>query len=135
MASIEQALTSRIQGDASVGAVIGDRFYPMKLPAQVTLPAATYQKISNVPTHVHGAKAEQLRPRFQVTSWGATFSDAMSAANAIQTSLDGFEGTMGSGGNTKDVYSCLLADDRHDNSPEVGLYWVQRDYFIHHIGD
>jgi len=43
MTDINAAFVKHMKDSAAVGAVIGDRIYPLSLPAGVTLPAATYQ--------------------------------------------------------------------------------------------
>lgn len=86
---IQQIVRTVVIGDANVEALIGEKFYPMRLPEKETLPAATYRVVSGDPdTTLEGDSFEDA-VRIQVTSWGDKYDDAQAVFNAIRQAIKG----------------------------------------------
>lgn len=87
--SIESGLYAKVTGNAGVSALIGTRLYPLVLPQNPTLPAASYQVISGDSAYTIGTQAAQIRkPRFQISAWASSYDTAKSVIRAIRTALD-----------------------------------------------
>lgn len=126
--SIETALYAEMVADTGIAALVSTRVYPVQLPQSPTLPAITYQRISGSRTYVMGQPSINANPRFQITSWGATYSSAQSVAAAIRALLDGFKGELGS-----DKHAGVrLVNDYDISDPETGRYGIAADYIIWH---
>jgi hypothetical protein len=66
---IEKHIRSYVLASSAIRAVIGTRFYPIKLPQNPTLPAMTLQRISGVRFPPLKGRASVARPRFQFDIW------------------------------------------------------------------
>lgn len=74
--------------DGAVGALVSDRVYPMVLPQQPTMPAISYQQISN-PVASEGT-LELRQPRFQFNCFADTAIAARALANALVGQMRGW---------------------------------------------
>lgn len=87
--SMETDVRSLILSDGGVSALIGARLYPLRLPQDVTLPAATYQRIVTTPhntlTGAHGSATALL----QLDSYAPTYGGAEALSEALMTAIDG----------------------------------------------
>src|SRR3990167_8769767 len=68
----ETLLISALEGDAAVQTHAGTRIYPLVLPQKPTLPAITFQRVSNVRVNSFDAGGGIDNPLLQVDSWAAT---------------------------------------------------------------
>lgn len=122
---IEEELTSWLQANI---ALVANRVYPMKLPQNPTLPAITYQKISGLRVQSHDGPSGLAYPRFQVSCWGESYSDAKQVAEEVRQDLDGYQGLMG----VVQVGAALLQNEIDFYIPETGYYHVPVDFIIWH---
>lgn len=98
--------------------------YPVVLPQNPTLPAMTYQRISDaLASHVSGAST-LTQSRVQVDCWGRTYASAKALANQVITALDGYEGDFKS--------IVLTTRDFFEEGSEI--YRVSVDVSIWHRG-
>lgn len=67
--SFEAALYSGLVGHAGLAALVGTRVYPMRLPANVTFPAITYERVSTPREHTINNTPVAAEPRFQFDIW------------------------------------------------------------------
>lgn len=112
-----------------VGVVgIGGRMYPETLPQMPTLPAITYQVVSEWrrPT-MHGTDGLP-RTRVQVDCWARTSLEARAIADAVREAVDGFSGLMGSPGT--EIGGLFAANTFSSYDPEAKMYRVSRDYVV-----
>lgn len=93
--TIEEAMVAAFMGSATIGALAGDRIYPLTIPQDVALPAAAYQRISGPRTLAHDGPSGLAFARFQVTCTAATYAAAKTLAQAFRVLVDGYRGTMG----------------------------------------
>lgn len=125
---LETALVAHMNGTAGVTALISHRFYPITLPQNPVLPAATFQLITEPRIHtLDGAVAP--KPYVQVDCWGRTMEEALNVGYAISTALDGYRGTLGG---SLVVSSCLQKARRHIFEPETQEYRVSLDFSFCH---
>ncbi len=94
MANIEDTLFSRLTNDSAVTAVLGSRFYPVKLPQGYIAPACLYRRIDEVPVHAQGTSATAMSARIQFDVFAKTFAEAKNAINKIRESLDALDSTV-----------------------------------------
>jgi len=127
---IGQALKARLTGYAGLSALIGSRVYPLRLPQGATLPAVTYQRISNLYLSSHDNAGGTARPRFQFNCWGLTYASAQAVNIQLRAALNGYKGTVTVGLETLRIQGALIADEREDADPDSGLWWISADYFI-----
>jgi hypothetical protein len=117
---------------------VGDRIYPLMLPQGATLPAVTYQTISDIfLTHhttaqdhpVHTPMREQTT-RIQFNCYGRTYDEAEALRNELLAVAVGYRGTWG------DVeVGAVFADlGLDDFEPEPNHWrWLQ-DLIVKHRG-
>ena len=92
--SLETELVTRLEDDAGVGAVAGDRFYPIILRQNPTLPATVYRRISGPRLQNLTGNAGRGTARIQFDHWSKTYVEAQALAAAVRESLNGFIGTL-----------------------------------------
>ena len=80
----ETLLISALEGDAAVTTHVGTRIYPLVLPQKPTLPAITFQRVSNVRINSFDAGGGIDNPLLQVDSWAATRKAARELAMEIK---------------------------------------------------
>lgn len=117
--TLEEALQAHLT--TSLG---GPKVYPLQLPAGVTLPAVTYQRVSTAPT-AHRDGPTHGRARFQIDGWGSSFAAAVSLRGAIQTALHGWTQAA-----HPRVDATQWAGSHALLEPETGRWHVLLDYFI-----
>lgn len=95
--NIRAGLRAHLVADAGVTAEVGTRVYPEMMPQNPTLPALTYQQVSqqNVDETLQGSSQLGVA-RFQISCYAEKYIDADSAARAVDAAMQDFAGTMGS---------------------------------------
>lgn len=130
---IEQALKEQLLMTAPVKALVGDKiFYVGNIPQDVSTPYIALQKISDVHGKVFSGPNRLQIARIQITIIDTSWLNCKNIADAIQTGIDGFTGTMGSG-NGVEVGLCSHDND-NDLPPEteLKLYGVAADYILNY---
>jgi len=127
--NIEEALYAHVTGDASIAALISDRFYPLRAPQGAALPYAVYQRISTPRIRSQSGPSGLARPRFQVTCYASSYSQSRQLANLMRISLDGFRGTMGGG---VSVGAVFLENEMDTYEDETGAFGTPMDFIIWH---
>jgi len=129
---IEQALMTYLLTQTGITDYIGRRIYFVEAPQETEQPYMVINKISGVRKNSHEGNSHLAHPRFQFSVFGSKYSDCKNIISALQTSLQGYSGTMGGGGG---VYvGNALYDDETDLDPgdSKGLFGVAADYLIWH---
>lgn len=128
MAELEEAVYSRLNGNAGVSAIVGTRIYPEKIPQEATLPAVAYARISARRARSHSGPGGLARPRIQVTCVAASYSEAKALAAATRKALDG----IGVGGPVTvggvEVHGSWLDTDADEYGDAEGLHSVRQDF-------
>lgn len=136
MGTVGEGLRAILAGAAGVAAIIGaapnTRFYPVQLPQEPTLPAASYQIVSE--DRPHSSQQGPLKlvaARVQVDTWALTQSDAYALAEEIRKVLDGYVGTSAGV-----VFQNIVLDaTREFFETEPDEYRVSRDYRVWFVED
>lgn len=120
----------------SSGLSVGARVYPLSLPQDATLPAMTYQVISDVPVVVHDDQqdhpgytgARYSIARVQFNCYGSTYDEAEALCDELLSLAVGYRGLWG----TVEVDS-VLPETRLDDWEEAPvLYRAIQDLQIGH---
>lgn len=129
MAQIGEVIFSKLSAHAGLSALVGTRISPQPLAQRPTLPAVTFQKISNAFGSDRGdsGKATIERPRYQFDCYGATYSSAHSVAQQLREAL----AAIAQASNPR-VDVAYLQDELDYYEPETGRYRVIVDAFIWH---
>jgi len=96
MATIEDAIYSKLSGTSGITALVGRRIYPVVLPQKCKLPAITYDKVSDPQIHTMGSESNPCHPRFTIHVWGETLKNVIDIAEQVKTALKYYTGTIAS---------------------------------------
>lgn len=88
---IEETIVEMVLDDNKITGYIDDRFYPEKLPQDVTLPAIVYTKISAPEFH----DIDVAYPRFQFSCFSKDLTECKNMAIAIKELFQRFKGVVG----------------------------------------
>lgn len=85
----ESSIYSTLSNDSGVSNLVSSRIYPNRRPQDSALPSIMYfRAVTNPENELKGgAGIDQIR--YQIESYGATFSDARSVADAVRTAMEG----------------------------------------------
>jgi hypothetical protein len=83
--SVETDFFAAITGDAGINPLIGTRLYPVRLPDDVTLPAAAYWVVSTMPIGSGGCK----QSRVQLDLYATTYNGVKAIRDAVIAFVDG----------------------------------------------
>ncbi len=128
MAVVEEAIYSRLSTHAGVSALVGSRIYPSLMPQNVTLPALTYIKVAGPRVSAMSIDTGVARPRFQVSCWSQTYSQAKALAAQVRAALQRWRGTESG----VVIQASFMENeiDLYDNETE--LHHVALDFEISH---
>lgn len=89
-----KAAHNALLNSAAVVAIAGTRFYPSRLPPNVTFPAVVYTVVSKISEDsFQTSTAETLKQsRVQIDSYARAYDDAQALAEAISNYLTALEG-------------------------------------------
>lgn len=97
--SVESEIYSRLSGYADLTALVGAKIYPLTIPPAIALPALSYFKVSDIPTHAMGSDGDIKTVRVQVSCWAATYNAVKSIEVQVRAALSRYRG-----GNIKDCF-------------------------------
>jgi len=115
---------------------VGERVYPLTLPQGVTLPAITYQVVSDVMTTSHSTAQDhptwtglaRSDSRVQFDCYGSTYDEAEALCDELRLLTVGYRGTWG-----EVEVDSVLPDVRLDDWDETpGVWRVIQDLIIGH---
>ena len=111
--------------------IVGDdgseRLYPSPLPQGATLPAVTYQDISDVQFYSNDNQTCYSRKRYQIDAWASTRTESERVAIQIWQAMSGYAGTWGS----HDIGFVKRVDGHTDYEPATKLWRYRSDFMIH----
>jgi hypothetical protein len=127
---IEQALLTKLTGTAALTALVGERIELVRPRQDIEAPYIALQKISDVHGKVFAAPEKLQTARFQLSIFASTYKACKDIADAVQTAIDGFTGTMGGAGGLSvgDCWHDGETDLPYDS--ELNLYGLAVDYLI-----
>lgn len=132
---LHPALFAFLVADAAIAASVPAgsgkyHIYPNVLPQSVQTTSIVYQEVSQLGDHHNEGPSGIARTRLQIAAWAKTPPAARALALLIKARLDGYRGTMGSGGAAVTVQGVFLQDQRDLYDDKVELHGKQADYFI-----
>jgi len=92
--SIIAELVQYVNNHPALAAVQVSRFYPIQLPQRPTLPASTYQIVSNMPGYSQDGLSYEA-PRVQIDCYAKTYAEAHTLADAFLAALAGWHAAFG----------------------------------------
>lgn len=127
------ATITRLQADASIVALVGDRIYSDELPLSPAYPAITVNLISDInDDNTHNSTAAHAR--IQCTSWAAGVGSgvARDLSQLIKKSLHRLTNTvLPSGTDPVPVISIFDAGSHPDVNPDVNpKIWMEHRDFV-----
>lgn len=130
--SIKSGLADYLSENAGIAALAGDRVYPVALPQNIkSRPAMTYMRLpSDHDQNIQKASGTSLG-KFRLSSWGTTYKQADTLAEAARAAMQGFIGVMGD----VTVSAVTLKNDYDDyaepiDAKSAGDFVVQHEYHI-----
>lgn len=129
MAELEEAVYAILVEDAAVGALVGTRVYPQRIPQDVELPAVAYSRISTRRAQRHGGTGEGrrlARARVQVNCEAGSYGQAKALASAVVGALDGVQTTVAGVW----VQGSWAEGEGDEYGETDGIYGVRQDFMI-----
>lgn len=124
---MESALQKLITSSAGFTALASTRLYPVLLPDEAKLPAATYQTISAIPIYALEGRINLTQYRVQIEVFATTYTGAKGLAAAISDVIDAYSGVLADGSRfdsvTLESYTDLYQSDAR-------VYSVSTDWII-----
>jgi hypothetical protein len=103
------------------------RIYPAPMPQGTTLPAITYQAISDVQMYSNGNDTCYRQMRYQLDCWSDSHQEAVRVDGVTRQALSGYAGQWGA----HDIGFVKRATGSAHYEPETQLRRVRSDYLIH----
>jgi len=128
---IEQALMTFLNAQSGITDLVSTRIYFRKAPQDVAKPYLVLFKVSGIREHSHDGSSHLAHPRFQLSAFATTYSEAKEIIAAVQAALQAYSGTMGGDGGVY-VNGCFYEDESDFFETETSLYHVSADYIIWH---
>lgn len=134
--SFEESLFAHLTSvDAQVGAAVGDRVYPTRLPERPDFPAVTWKRVDARRIYTYGPPEDTDQPwvtaRIQFDCWAKTPDEAMAVGSAVLADLSGYGGDMAG----KLIGSSLTANELDDFEPATKLHRRILDFLISYEDD
>jgi len=99
------------------------------MPQNVTLPAVTYELISDPRGNTHQGPDGTVEARYQVTAWSQSYQQAKTLSLQVKNALQGYRGPMGTG---VAVASIFAAGGRDLFDDDLRIFYVASDFFINY---
>jgi hypothetical protein len=128
VATIKQALFSRLTTDAGIAAVVGARCYPEAAPQEAAYPRITYQRIGQLTHQKIKGRTGLVTESLQIDCWAKAATGAANAAEElaalVATRLAEFPWTAGG----IYVQAARIQDSRDlsELEAEGGEQWTRR---------
>lgn len=128
---IEQAILTELGKNSTLTGLVSSRIYYVKAPQDVTEPYIVFFKVSSPRNHSYSGSSHLAESLFQFSVFSTTYTEAKSIVAQIQTSLQGFTGTMGT---TPGVYvgSCFFDNETDLYENETKLFHIALDFTMLH---
>jgi len=132
MPDVGASLRSFILTDVSIAAAVGTRIYSDHLPQNATLPAITYQVISEIANENLTSSDELDEARVQIDCYGSTRSAANSLQQDVRNLLMAYRGKPG------DLYFKTITQatgqqyltDRPESGTDHHRYITSQDFSV-----
>lgn len=128
MSIIDEAIVYKVQNDSGLSALIGKKFYPLRMTQGAVPPAATYTKIDVISEHAYSTSATLFGTRYRFSALAKTAKEAKTIAIAFRTCFDGFSGTILS----LKIWGVLYLDEFESYDPDAELIEISVDFRVWH---
>lgn len=129
MKDIRPALRSFLLADADISALVGTRVYTIKMPQGVTADSLVFYRISGAGDYLMaGGLSGFFRQRIQIDAWCEDPDSANTLFNEVRECIDGYRGSMGTGGQEVTIQGVFLLNQGEDYDGEVEMYRVHGDF-------
>lgn len=119
-------LVGLMEDHSGIGAICGDRIYPLVLPQKPELPAITYQTISAVRSYHMQGEDGLPAYRVQIDAWASTMADADALGVQVRDCLSGFKGDA----DGTEMRGIFFDTERSFYESEPKLYRVSQDFIV-----
>jgi len=127
MASIEEALYSKLSNASAVTDLVSTRIYPVLAAQSASGDYIRYGKVSGQPYHTMQAPAGLRWARFSVMCHASTFSSCKAIAAAVLATLDGIAETVSS----VEIGACLSQEEVDlEYDDEARMYGRAVDFLV-----
>lgn len=128
---LEASLQQIIATSTDFNALAGTRLYPVLLPEDPALPAATYQRIFTTPLYALDGRVNFTEVRIQFDTWANDYGQAKQLMVAINAAIDNFSGKLSDG---TQVFGIQLdtCNDLYEDAARI--YRCSADYLIQFAG-
>jgi len=129
--SMESDMRTYMLSRSAINSLIGTRMYYHKPVQNPDFPYVTYFRVST-PTRVRSQEGDSdlVTARVQYSSWGLTPDSVEALADAIESEMKSFSGTIGS---TK-VYASIVENRNSLLDSESKFYHIPIDLMIQYDG-
>lgn len=124
---IDEEMRTYLLSIPGIVAEIVARIYPAPLPQGTTLPAMTYQLISDPQSYSNGNDTCYHVARYQLDCWSDSHQEAVRVDGVTRQALSGHSGQWGA----HDIGFVKRATGSAHFEPETQLRRVRSDYMIH----
>ena len=124
---IDEELKTFLLSIPGIVAEIVSRIYPAPLPQNATLPAVTYQAISDPQSYSNGNDTCYHLPRYQLDVWASSQKEAVRVDSTVRQALSGYSGQWGA----REIGFVRRGTGSSHYEPETKLRRVRSDYLIH----
>jgi hypothetical protein len=121
MATVADALVTRLLGDASLAGYVGTRVFPLGDGGHTQLPLGAYRRVSRDRVDHMAGKCDLVDQVYDFVWVGEHLQQAQAIADLAEARLDRFGGTVDVDGEDVVIEQCFLKDDRDEpDEPELG---------------
>ena len=124
---IDEEMRAFLLSIPGITEVIVERIFPAPMPQGTTLPAVTYQAVSDVPMYSNGNDTCYRLMRYQMDAFAATQQEAVRVDETVRAALSGYAGQWGA----HDIGFVRRGSSSSHYEPETKLRRVRSDYLIH----
>lgn len=84
---IEDAMYAHLSTSTALTALVSIRIYPVMMPEDPTLPAVTFQRISNNPQWSMSGPCGMDNPTVQVDCWATSYAGAKALGDTLRAAM------------------------------------------------
>jgi hypothetical protein len=114
---LEESIFAHLSTVAALTTHVSTRIYPMMMPQNVTLPAISYQRISNAPQYSMSGPCGMDNPRIQVDVWTTGYGAAKAIGDQVRKAM-----------NTATAFKAVQLSDQDMFEPDLEIYRVSMDF-------
>lgn len=129
MASIFEALRSRVLTSGTIVTLLTDRIYYQKLPDNTLFPAISIEKVSSRRLQTLQGYSGLTDAFFSINIFSRSGGDSETIAKEVKTVLDGFRGTISG----VDVQAVLSDNEINLWEQDTEVYHIVSDFRIFYV--